>query len=235
MVSVCLISYNGEKYIAQQIESILSQLQANDELIISDDGSTDNTINIIKSFKDSRIKLLTHEPFQNSTFNMEYALKHAKGDYIFMSDQDDVWLPNKIEVMKKLLNQYDCVISDCFITDDNLNVIANSRYSFGGKIYKNKFLALFFRTPYQGCCMAMRNNVIKYALPFPKKVYAHDLWIGNVAAFYFTVGFISDKLIYYRRHKNNVSQYKSPNPFYKRAYFRLIYIAGLIKLLFKRK
>ena len=91
MVSVCLASYNGEKFIKQQIDSILCQLGKHDEIIISDDSSTDRTVQIIKNYNDPRIKLIEDCKFQSPIFNLENALKQAKGDYIFLSDQDDFW------------------------------------------------------------------------------------------------------------------------------------------------
>ncbi|MCX7986270.1 MAG: glycosyltransferase family 2 protein [Bacteroidales bacterium] len=234
MISVCLISYNGEKYIAQQIQSILEQLEATDELIISDDGSKDKTLDIISEFNDNRIRLLKHKPFANPTFNMEFALKHAQGDYIFMSDQDDVWLPGKVSTMVKALQSADYVISDCYVTDENLKIIYETRYVKELKIRKNKFLALFFTTPYQGSCVAFRRKILEKALPFPTFIQSHDRWIGNVAAFFYKITFIPDKLMYYRRHSQNTSQFESPNPLYKRIWYRLGYIWGLLLVLLKR-
>lgn len=233
MVSVCLISFNGEKYIAQQIQSILVQLNEHDELIVSDDGSTDKTLDIVAGFKDPRIKIIEHESFHNPTFNMEFALKHAQGDYIFMSDQDDVWLPNKVDTMVKALQNFDYVISDCYVTDENLNVIYDTRYVKEMKIRKNKYLALFFTTPYQGSCVAFRRDILQKALPFPSYIQSHDRWIGNVAAFFYRITFIPDKLMYYRRHNNNASQFNSPNPLYKRILYRIGYIKALLGIYLK--
>lgn len=105
-ISVCMATYNGQKYIKKQIDSILLQLNEDDELIISDDGSTDNTLNIIKHYADNRILLLHHEPiswhkkyYQTNariSANFENAISHATGDIILLSDQDDIWQPNKI-------------------------------------------------------------------------------------------------------------------------------------------
>ncbi len=100
MISVCIATYNGEKYIRPQIESIIVQLDPGDEIVISDDGSTDDTLNIIASFADDRIKVFDHSrdkkqkvkySFEHVTRNFENALRHAKGDLIFLSDHDDFW------------------------------------------------------------------------------------------------------------------------------------------------
>lgn len=91
MISVCMPTYNGEKFIRIQLESILSQLGNDDEIVISDDSSTDKTVEITKSFNDSRIHLLENNTFHSPIYNLENALKNAKGDFIFLSDQDDEW------------------------------------------------------------------------------------------------------------------------------------------------
>ena len=119
MISVCLATFNGEKYIYQQLSSILSQLSDIDEIIVSDDGSADKTIEIVKSIKDKRIKLF-HNPYrQGIIHNVENALRESKGNIIFLSDQDDVWLNNKISVCLQHLQCADLVISDCYVTDES--------------------------------------------------------------------------------------------------------------------
>lgn len=103
MISVAMASFNGEKYIKKQILSILDNLNEDDELVISDDGSTDCTLQIIKEFQDSRIKLIkgNHEGINK---NFENAIVHCMGDYIFLSDQDDEWYPSKVSTVMKYFN-----------------------------------------------------------------------------------------------------------------------------------
>ncbi|MEO5643505.1 MAG: glycosyltransferase, partial [Bacteroidia bacterium] len=95
-ISVCLATYNGEKYIGEQLQSILIQLSQHDEVIISDDSSSDRTIDIVQAFGDSRIIILHGQTFRSPIRNFENALSHAGGQYIFLADQDDVWLPEKV-------------------------------------------------------------------------------------------------------------------------------------------
>ena len=109
MISVCMATYNGQKYIKEQIDSILCQLGPADELVISDDHSTDLTPDIIKSYDDKRIKFFYNELKKGVTHNFENALLKSKGDILFLADQDDVWLPNKIEVTFNLMKQMECV------------------------------------------------------------------------------------------------------------------------------
>ena len=148
MISVCIATYNGEKFIKEQIDSILRQLSLDDEIIVSDDGSTDDTISIIISIDDKRIRIIEGPRKHSPTLNFECAMKEAKGDYIFLADQDDVWKPNKVEVCFKWLQNYDCVVSDAEVTDSNLNPLYPSLYAImqvrHGRIY-NTIYHLFIR------------------------------------------------------------------------------------------
>ena len=103
MISVCMATYNGEKYIELQLRSILPQLSEDDEVIVSDDASTDQTLDVVRRLNDNRIKIVHHETDHGYTRNFENALKYAKGDYIFLSDQDDEWLPEKVQVTLQAL------------------------------------------------------------------------------------------------------------------------------------
>ena len=203
MISVCLATYNGEKYIRQQLESILSQLSDSDEVIISDDGSTDLTLKIIEDFKDKRIKTFKNNKNHGINGNFENALNCAAGDFIFLSDQDDVWLPNKVKNCISYLKENDCIVHDGYITDENLVIQSNGILN-GIKL--NGFFRNLCRNNYTGCCMAFKRNVLKTILPFPKsKYFYHDQWIGLLCELKFKVLFIREKLIYFRRHGENTS------------------------------
>lgn len=237
MISVCMATYNGEKYIEAQVRSILNQIGNSDELIVSDDGSTDSTISIIESLNDKRIRVINNKnkvrggnSVKIATANFENALIHAKGDYIFLSDQDDVWLPEKVSIMMKYLQKYDYVGSDCLITDIDLNIVAQSRY---GQNYLNRpYLSLFIRTPFQGGCSAMTRRLLDKALPFPKNIQSHDRWLGFVGSIIMkSYIMIPDKLILYRRHGNNVSIYSGDkgNPLWVKIKERLIYTWAIFR------
>ena len=229
MISVCIPTYNGEKFLKPQVDSVLSQLSQDDEIIVSDDGSSDNTIEILESYKDRRIKI-----FKNSRkgviSNIENALQQSIGEYIFLCDQDDVWVENKVSIIMKAIVESDLVISDCYVTDQNLNIIYESFYKQNNS-KNNKWLALL-KNHYLGCCMAFKRKVLDAALPFPAKIPMHDIWIGNVAAFKFQVMFIPDKLIYYRRHGNNASTASAPTKasLVKQINYRLPIVTALIRL-----
>ena len=198
MNSICIATYNGERYIEELLRSILCQIKADDEIIISDDGSTDKTLDVIASVADHRISVFRHK----KTFlqqNFENALIHAKGDTIFLADQDDVWLPGKYEACIQALKQYDLVCTNSSMTDKNLNIINPdffSIYNSGKGILKNICLSTYY-----GACMAFRRSVLQAALPLPPtKEIGHDLWLGLVAETIGNVKFIPTPYLLYRRH-----------------------------------
>lgn len=232
-VSVCLATYNGGNYIREQINSILTQLTDKDEIIISDDHSTDDTINIIQQFNDSRIKIFFNEYEKGYTQNFENALNKANGQYIFLSDQDDKWVADKVNITLKYLIQdkYDMVISDCFVVDEDLNIIKESYF----KTRKSKagFINTLIKANYLGCCLAFNREVLKRAVLFPKKYeyLPHDLWIGLIGYAFFKVKTTDEKLIMYRRHEKNVSEggIKSKKTFIFKIQFRVYAILNIIK------
>lgn len=231
-----MASYNGEKYIKQQMDSIFDQSIQIDELIISDDSSTDKTIEIIKSYNDKRIKLIENQKFSSPIFNLENALKHAKGDYIFLADQDDVWYPDKVKIVLKHLENHNLVVTDCKLIDKDNNTLAPSFFQLinsGQGFFKN-----LIKNTYLGCCMAFDKSVLNYALPFPKKIAMHDIWIGLNAELFSSVYFCDETLISYRKHENNQTPYtggKSKNTALYMVKYRMEMIALILKNLIIRK
>lgn len=205
MNSICIASYNGEKYISQQLESILSELLENDEVIISDDNSSDRTLDIVQSFNDKRIKVFKNENSTGRpTENFGNALKHARGDIIFLSDQDDIWLENKYSKMLAILKNNILVLSDSILVDSELNVIQPSFFKYHNS--KKGVLRNSIKNSYFGSCMAFRRELLNFALPFPRsKEIGHDVWLGLVAEIIGSVGFLDEQLILYRRHDSAVT------------------------------
>mgnify|MGYP002869849148 CR=1 FL=1 len=179
MISVCMATYNGEQFVGQQILSILPQLGENDELVISDDGSTDSTITTIEQINDKRIRLL-HNEKHGFKWNFLNALVHSKGDILFLSDQDDVWLPGKVEACLSALQNADLIVHNSSLADRELNVWCESFFDFyhsGPGIIKNSLNNTYF-----GACMAMHRRVFEASLPFPlTDEIGHDIWLGLVA------------------------------------------------------
>ena len=204
MISVCMATYNGEKYLREQIDSILCQLNDTDELIVSDDGSSDDTLFICASYNDARIKIYNNHIRHGVVANFENALAKVKGEYVFLCDQDDVWLPNKVEKCIEALEYSDLVVTDCFVTDQFLNIVSNSFFEmrrssrgFWRNLYKNTYL---------GACVAFRASALDIVLPFPPKLpMYHDAWIASLVDIKGRVVFLDYQAIYFRRHSNNTS------------------------------
>ena len=161
---------------------------------------------------DPRIRIVDGAHRHSPTWNFEKALKEARGEYIFLSDQDDVWMPEKVAVTMRYLQQYDCVVSDNVTVAADDSVISDSFYAVNNT-RPGKYYNLLLKNGYLGCCMAFRRNVLDAALPFPADIPMHDIWIGNVAAFKYSVCFIPDKLMHYNRHGDNASTASAPSAY----------------------
>ncbi|KIM06024.1 MAG: alpha-L-Rha alpha-1,3-L-rhamnosyltransferase [Sulfurovum sp. AS07-7] len=226
-----MATYNGEKYIKEQLNSILVQLGVDDEVIVSDDGSSDRTVEIIKSFNDSRIKIYNNSKEKGYTRNFENALEKASGDIIFLSDQDDVWVKNKVSRMVEILKDYDFVVSDNSIVNENLEVINKSHF----EVYKTSrgFIKNLLLPRYVGACMAFKKNVLEKSLPFPgnAKLCVHDYWISLIAEVYFKSYKLDEQLLLYRRHGANASSggEKSKNSLSHKLKVRLYTLIHLIQ------
>lgn len=240
MNTVCVATYNGERYIEQQLRSILTQIAPEDEVIVSDDGSTDNTLSIVDSIGDKRIRI-RHSNAHYFRANFEQAMAEAKGDIIFLSDQDDVWLPGKYERCVRELQEVDLVCTNSQMTDAELNITEPnffSVYHSGPGILKN-----IMTSTYYGACMAFRRTLLPYALPIPKiREFGHDIWLGLVAEMVGSVRFIDTPYLLYRRHENTSTNttdilHRSNRPLWRKIYSRvvLLYYVCKFKLIHERR
>jgi len=227
-VSVCMATYNGEKYLKPQLDSILKQLSDEDELIISDDASTDGTLAIIETYQDPRIKLL-HSTHKNLIFNFENALEKAGGDIIFLSDQDDIWFEGKVEKYKEHFKKNLLVFSNAAMFYDNDSNVSELFFKDSKK--KTGLLNNLKKVKFLGATLAFQNSVLQKALPFPKNIPMHDIWIGLVAESMGNTHYLDEPLIYYRRHENAASTTggKSSNSFLTKLRIRMNLAFGLIK------
>lgn len=221
-ISVCLATYNGEEFLKLQIESILRQLSTFDELLISDDGSTDNTVSIINNFNDDRIKLFINSNKRGVAHNFENALLNATGDYILLSDQDDIWKDNKVEIIKKELEFADCILHNAELINSDGEFLDNNLFS----IYRTRtgYFENLMRNTFVGCCMAFKKSLLKKILPIPRSITMHDMWIALISEKYSKTRLVNQSLIYYRRHNNNAST-TSKKSQYSRIYqlkYRLV-------------
>ena len=212
-VDILLATYNGEKYLVEQLDSILSQTYSNFRLVISDDCSTDGTRKILEEYeaKDDRIELYFQEINLGVIKNFEFLLKKVENKYYMLSDQDDIWKENKVEksVEKIALTESDLVYTDLEVVDENLNAIYESYWKLKN-IYKkikkyNNFNALYLNNFITGCTVISKKEYIKDILPLPdtSKFVLHDYWIPLVVSQKGKITYIEEPLIKYRQHKNN--------------------------------
>lgn len=234
-ISVCIATYNGERYIADQLFSIMRQLGPEDEVIISDDGSSDGTVAICSRFCSQAMSAsvrVIEGPRKGIVKNFENALSVAAGKYIFLSDQDDVWLEGKVDKILDGLSSHDLVVTNCKVVNSDLTVINES--FFDGLSSGRGFIKNYIKNSYLGCCMAFNREVLDVALPFPGKVGMHDWWIGLVAeAFGKRVVFIDEPQVLYRRHGGNASDTaeKSKSSFFQKVEWRI----DILKFIFIRR
>lgn len=226
-----MATYNGESFILEQLSSILQQLSSQDEVIVSDDCSTDSTVQLIEQLHDSRVTILKGTRFASPILNFENALKHSKGDIIFLSDQDDVWMLDKVHTVKVALERYDLIFSNASIIDQKGAIIRN--YFYYTNPPKNILSNLLFNH-YFGATMAFKRKVLRQALPFPVYIPMHDQWLGIIANYFFSVGYIEQPLIKYRRHGNNASfcGEKSFNTIRTKMLFRVNIVRALLSRIF---
>lgn len=207
MISVAMTTCNGLPYVREQIDSILAQLGPDDELVISDDGSTDGTRALVDGLagNDSRVKVLDG-PKTGLIDNFANALRACKGDIIFLSDHDDVWLSDKVSQVMAVFDLHSDVVlvqHNARFTDGQLN--PQSLTTFAWRHARSGLFANLLRNRYQGCAMAFRHELLDAALPFPKGIPMHDQWLGLIAETTSRVCFYDEVLMLYRRHDTNMS------------------------------
>ena len=203
-ISVALAAYNGEKYIAEQINSILPQLGGNDEIIVSDDNPDGGTKTAVKALNDSRIRYIEGEG-RGVVRNFENALKNCTGDIIFLCDQDDVWVPDKVEkVLAEFENGAQLVLHDAKVTDSKLETVEPSYFAVhGSNISYSKNL---LKNSFVGCCMAFTKEIALECMPFPGDIPMHDWWIALASIKRGRkVVMLNEQLILWRRHGDNVT------------------------------
>lgn len=220
-ISVAIATYNGEEYLWEQLTSIGNQTVLPDQIVISDDHSTDRTASIITRFmseyesKIGEIIFVQNESDTGITGNFENALSHSDGFYVFLADQDDIWLPEKIEEMIKIMDSSDAVLSysnaEVIIKSGNEFVKTGELLFNGSKseIVKvvndnNSFLLNHAGENcfIQGMCTCVRGDFLKKIYPF-SRIRNHDDWIESCSLVFGKVIEINKVLAYYRIHENN--------------------------------
>lgn len=215
-LSVCMATYNGAAYLPEQLESILAQLAAGDELVVVDDGSRDDTLQVLRACGDARLQIHCNERNMRHVRTFERAMQLASGDVIFLADQDDVWVPGRVSRMLRALQDSGAaVVAGNFShidaqgrpidfpahrlrAADSRRPVANVAGIFAG------------RRGYFGCAMAVRREFLALALPIPDFVESHDMWIAQLANTARAIVHLDEDTLARRIHGHNVTRPNRP-------------------------
>lgn len=237
-ISVCMATYNGMKYLEKQLDSIISQLVSGDELIVVDDCSVDATIDILKKYEGIvNLKLVRNSSNMGVNASFEVALKLAKNEIVFMSDQDDIWTDDRVDYM-----------CDSLMNSKALLVAGNSKYidenddvlEFNGcpllhldssARIKNLIKIFCGTAGYYGCAMAFNRKLLKVVLPFPNFVESHDLWIAQAAILNKCCVHVDEIVLERRVHGNNASIIK--RSFIRKVYSRIVFMLSIFIIAFR--
>lgn len=206
-VSVCMATYNGERFLAEQLDTIIPQLKPGDELIISDDASTDRTVELLKSYQSPQVRLCLDGDFSGPVGNFEYCLRQARHDVLILADQDDVWLDNRIALIRDKMrgreNTLFALMTDAEFIDATGRLTGETLFSF----YRARtgVLRNLGWNCYTGCAMAFTRPLLQKALPFPRGIPMHDAWIGLLADAGGTMELVPERTFRHRRHDANTS------------------------------
>jgi glycosyltransferase involved in cell wall biosynthesis len=217
-VDILLATYNGGKYLEEQINSIFNQNYINWKLLIRDDLSQDKTLEIIAKYKNKfpeKIKIINNYNTRlKVSHNFASLLENSSSDYIMFCDQDDVWLPNKVEItlnkmyeIEKMYGKDKCLLvhTDLKVVDRNLNLISNSFWKYQNLNPKqgNSLKRLLVQNVITGCTMTINKPLKNLSLPIPQEAIMHDWWIALVAATFGHVAYVEMPTILYRQHYQN--------------------------------
>lgn len=216
-ISIALCTYNGAKFLPEQLKSYLAQTRLPDELIVGDDGSTDETVALLKDFAKTApfaVRLEINEKNLGSTKNFERTIALCTGDLIFLSDQDDVWHPQKVEKFSAEFEKSEnvgMVFSDAELVGENLESLKHNLWDFSfppadrrAARSGNLFELLLKRNVVTGATMAFRASFKDDLMPIPIHIpnFIHDAWIALVIAAKGKIVFIEESYILYRQHSN---------------------------------
>jgi glycosyltransferase involved in cell wall biosynthesis len=235
-VSVCMATYQGERYVEKQLRSILAQLGANDEVIVVDDCSRDRTVEVIESVADPRIRLFRNPVNRREVYSFGRAIEIATGDIVFLSDQDDVWLPGRVRLMIDRLQKSDAALItsnfEWMDADERPLDVAFDGVSSTASAHHFRNIADIFigKTNYFGCAMAFKRELIRLIAPIPSYVESHDLWIALAANQIGSNLHIDDKTLRKRRHESNTTRTISSRSLFLKLRARLIFARSMIDL-----
>lgn len=199
-----MATYNGAKYVVASINSILCQCDESAELIVVDDGSKDGTRDLLQRMDDPRLRVVFNETNLGVICNFNKALSLASGDIVFLSDQDDLWIPSRIEAM---LATFELDADVCCVRHGVIFMDADGReLDLPSEFPRRTFFSNWARNSFRGCTMAIDRRLLSLALPLPPQIPMHDHWIGLCSYLVGKEVYLPTPLLYYRRHESNVSR-----------------------------
>jgi len=213
-ISVVMAVYNGRRFLSEQVQSILSELGDDDELVIVDDGSTDGGVASLQGLPARNVRLFTNGRNTGVLRTFGRGLALASHGIVFLSDQDDIWLPGKRNAFIDAFERdpaVGVVISDAEVIDQEGKMISASFMANRGG-FDGSLLGTLFRSRYLGCAMAVRRRVLEAALPIPQSVPMHDMWLGVIGTTTSRVAYLPTPYMRHRRHGNNLSPDRSSPP-----------------------
>lgn len=215
MISIALATYNGSKFIREQLDSILTQSMDDFEIIVSDDCSTDNTFQILQEYadKDDRFKIFQNRQNLGFKKNFEHILSLCNGEFIAFCDQDDIWEPNHLETLYKNIEDNDCIGANSLIIDEKGDsqgdtLLKYLRIHVMPKDAEQLFQHELYSNVIQGTASLIRASLVKQALPIPDSIKYHDYWLALIAGLNGKCTYIKDVVLKYRRHSSNASGYQ---------------------------
>lgn len=204
-ISIAMATWMGEKFLPEQLESLRRQTRLPDELVVRDDSSADNTMAILQRFAANApfpVRILRSSTRLGYARNFEAVLREACGDVIFLSDQDDVWFPKRLDTVTRIATQHP---DKMLFINNQENVDQSLRPSGVTKLDNLKRSGASTDRYISGCATALRRPLLTFALPFPKGLKAHDHWLHECGYWLSSRMVIDEVLQYYRRHGNNAS------------------------------
>ncbi|MNK26318.1 Chondroitin synthase [compost metagenome] len=205
LISIALCTYNGSKYLHEQLTSILNQTYKNIEVVIVDDGSTDDTISMLKTFEKSypQIKLYQNEKNLGFNKNFEKAIALTTGDYIAISDQDDIWELNKLELLLNHIGENWLIFSNSVFVDEQNNLLDKTLLQQNFELGKRDFRSLLFYNFVTGHTVLFKRTLTTYILPIPNEGY-YDWWMGFIALYHQKIAYLNKNLTRHRIHSSSV-------------------------------
>ena len=215
MVSIALTTYNGEKYLRGQLDSILLQTIQDFEVVVCDDRSCDSTWCILEEYarKDLRFKIHRNEKNLGFLRNFERAISLCTGDYIALCDQDDIWLNNHVQILLEHISDYTLCGANALLVDGdnkdlNITLLDTLGVDYLPQNQEDFEFFLFHSNVFQGAALLFKKELISRALPFPENVEFHDHWLALVACSMDGVNYVNVPVLRYRQHGMNVTDNK---------------------------